>query len=93
MPVLTVILILWLLIINAVAFAMFGIDKRRARNRAWRISERALFLPAILGGSLGALCGMHLFRHKTKHWYFRCGLPLLLLLHLGLGLWLAGVIR
>ena len=93
MPVLTVILIIWLLIINAVAFAMFGIDKRRARNKAWRLSERALFLPAILGGSLGALCGMHLFRHKTKHWYFRYGLPLLLLLYLGLGLWLAGVVR
>lgn len=93
MPVLTVILIVWLLIINAVTFAMFGIDKRLARNRAWRISERALFLPAILGGSLGALCGMHLFRHKTKHWYFRYGLPLLLLIHIGLGLWLAGVVK
>lgn len=93
MPVLTVILIVWLLIINAVAFALFAVDKRRARNKAWRLSERALFLPAILGGSLGALCGMHLFRHKTKHWYFRYGLPLLLLIHIGLGLWLASVVK
>ena len=48
----------------------------------WRISEKALFIPAILGGSIGAILGMHLFHHKTKHWYFRFGLPLILALQL-----------
>ena len=93
MPALTIVLIVWLLIMNVTAFALFGIDKSRARNKAWRISEKSLFLPAILGGSLGALCGMYLFRHKTKHWYFRFGLPLLLLIHAGLALWLSGALK
>ena len=76
---------LYLLAVNLAAFAVMGADKRRARRGAWRISEKALFLPAALGGVLG----MRLFRHKTRHWYFRFGFPLLLLIQiLGLG-WLA----
>ena len=76
-----VLLGLWLLIINLIAFALMGVDKRRARREgAWRIPERRLFLSALLGGSVGAIAGMHVFRHKTKHWYFRYGLPALLAL-------------
>ncbi len=80
---------LYLLAVNLAAFAVMGADKRRARRGAWRISEKALFLPAALGGALGGVLGMRLFRHKTRHWYFRFGFPLLLLIQiLGLG-WLA----
>lgn len=56
-----------------------GIDKRRAVKHAWRIPEKTLFLTAILGGSAGSIIGMQFFRHKTKHWYFRYGMPAILL--------------
>jgi uncharacterized membrane protein YsdA (DUF1294 family) len=61
-----------------------GVDKWKARRGAWRIKESTLLLVAALGGSPGALLGMHLFRHKTKHWYFRYGLPALLMLQAAL---------
>jgi len=80
---------LYLLAVNAAAFLVMGADKRRARRGDWRISEKALFLPAVLGGALGGLIGMQIFRHKTKHWYFRWGYPLLLALQLAGALWLA----
>ena len=57
----------YLIAVNSIAFALMGIDKKRAKQSAWRISEKALFLPAILGGSVGAILGMQIFRHKTKH--------------------------
>lgn len=72
------IFILYLFLINLVGFALMGIDKRRARRKEWRISEKTLFGCALLGGSLGAIAGMYHFRHKTKHWYFKFGLPLIL---------------
>ena len=80
---------LYLVAVNLAAFVLMGADKRRAKRGAWRISERALFLPALLGGALGGTLGMRAFRHKTKHWYFRWGLPLLLILQAGLLTWLA----
>ncbi len=80
---------LYLVAVNLAAFVLMGADKRRAKRGAWRISERALFLPALLGGALGGTLGMRVFRHKTKHWYFRWGLPLLLILQAGLLTWLA----
>ena len=73
-------LILYLFAVNITAFALFGADKRKARRNAWRISEKALFLSAVLGGSLGALIGMRLFHHKTKHWYFVIGIPTIFVL-------------
>lgn len=75
-------LILYLFAVNITAFALFGADKRKARRNAWRISEKALFLSAVLGGSLGALIGMRLFHHKTKHWYFVIGIPAILVLQI-----------
>ena len=74
--------ILWiyLVVINIVALALYGADKRRAKKHAWRVSEKSLFLIALAGGSAGALLGMLLFRHKTKHWYFVIGIPLILAL-------------
>ena len=80
---------LYLLAVNLAAFVLMGADKRKARRGAWRIPERTLFLPALLGGALGGVLGMRTFHHKTRHWYFRWGFPLLLALQLaGLG-WLA----
>ena len=78
----------YLILINLIAFALYGIDKRRAKQGAWRISEYTLLLVALLGGSLGALLGMRYFHHKTRHRKFRYGVPLILLLQLGLGLYL-----
>ena len=63
---------------NILAFCLMGIDKHRARTRQWRIPERALFGAALLGGSVGAWAGMYLFHHKTRHWYFVVGMPLIL---------------
>lgn len=69
----------YLLIINIVGFAVMGIDKKRAIRGAWRISEASLFLTALLGGALGCIVGMQHFRHKTKHWYFKYGMPAIFL--------------
>ena len=75
-------LLIYLALLNAAALAAMGIDKWRARHDRWRVRERTLFLLALLGGSIGAILGMLLFRHKTRHWYFRYGLPAILLLQL-----------
>lgn len=72
------IFILYVLIINLISFSMMGIDKNRAKRREWRISEKALFLSALIGGSVGAILGMRMFHHKTKHWYFVWGMPAIL---------------
>lgn len=72
----------WLAAVNLAAFAAMGLDKRRARKGAWRVRERTLFLLALIGGSVGAIAGMWLFRHKTRHWYFALGLPAILAVQL-----------
>ena len=79
----------WLLLWSLAAFIAMGADKRRARKGAWRVKEATLFLFALLGGALGATLGMHVFHHKTKHWYFRWGFPLILLVQLALVVWLS----
>lgn len=70
----------YLFFINVLAFFLMGIDKRKAELGRWRIPERTLFLSAFLGGGVGAIAGMQLFRHKTKHRSFTVGMPLILLL-------------
>ena len=60
----------YLIGINVLAFLLYGIDKAKAKRGAWRIAEKVLLGIGILGGALGALAGMKLFRHKTRHWYF-----------------------
>lgn len=70
---------IWLIIINILTFAVFGIDKKKAIDGKFRISESALFLLSILGGSLGGFIAMHTFHHKTKKWYFKFGIPLILI--------------
>lgn len=72
------ILILYLVLINVIAFALMGFDKQRAKRHLFRISEKTLFLSAILGGSVGAILGMYTFRHKTKHATFVYGMPAIL---------------
>lgn len=72
-------IICYLLIVNIAAFFLMGIDKKKAQTGAWRIPEKTLFLPAILGGGVGAIAGMQLFRHKTRHRSFVIGMPLILL--------------
>lgn len=68
-------LLIYYLVINLIGFAIMGIDKQRAIRGAWRISEASLFLTALVGGALGCTLGMNHFRHKTKHWYFKYGMP------------------
>ena len=90
-PTLWKVLAVYLLVINLAAFLMMGLDKLRAKHDRWRIPEKALFLSALLGGSLGSILGMQVFRHKTQHWYFRLGMPMILILQLvlvGVLVWL-----
>ncbi len=70
--------VIYLAVINLIAFLAMGTDKFRARNAARRIPERTLFLLAVIGGSVGAIIGMFAFRHKTRHLSFRIGLPAIL---------------
>lgn len=70
-------LFIYLLIINALAFALMLIDKRKAVKNRWRIPEKTLLGSALLGGSLGCLLGMYAARHKTKHLQFTLGVPVI----------------
>lgn len=79
---------LYLLAANLTAFVLMGVDKRRAKKGVWRIKEKTLFLAAALGGGLGGVLGMRAFRHKTRHWYFRFGFPILLVVQIALLGWL-----
>lgn len=75
------IFIIYILLINIIAFTMYGIDKRKAKRHVWRTPEATLIGVAAIGGSIGALCGMQFFHHKTKHLKFRISLPLILIAH------------
>lgn len=72
-------LFLYLLIINAVGFLLMLIDKQKARRGAWRIPEATLMGVAFIGGSIGSIAGMYLFRHKTRHPKFTLGIPIILI--------------
>lgn len=74
----------YLICMNLAGLSSMGIDKRRAIRHQWRISEATLFLIALLGGSLGSIIGMQLFRHKTRHWYFVWGMPVIFFAELAL---------
>ena len=76
------ILIVYMIAINLAGLLSMYIDKKRAVHKKWRIPEKTLFLVAILGGSAGSIAGMHLFRHKTKHWYFVVGMPAILIVQI-----------
>ena len=75
-------MLIYLALVNVLAFLLFGIDKYKAQHDRWRIREATLIGIAVIGGSVGAWLGMLLWHHKTQHLKFRFGLPLILLLHL-----------
>ncbi|MCQ2524576.1 MAG: DUF1294 domain-containing protein [Lachnospiraceae bacterium] len=80
--------LIWILsyvvLINLLGFIIMGVDKNRARNHDWRIAESTFFIVAVIGGSLGCILGMYAFRHKTRHWYFKFGLPAILIIQLAI---------
>ena len=80
--------IAYLVIMNIIGLAVMGIDKSKAKRHAWRIPEKVLFLVSILGGSAGTWAGMYLFRHKTKHWYFVIGMPVIFFLHIAVAVYI-----
>ena len=81
------IILLYLFAINIVAFFAFGIDKLKAKRDKWRIPESTLLSMAILGGSIGALAGMKVWRHKTLHDKFRIGIPVIIALQIAAVVW------
>lgn len=87
---------MYLISMNVLAFAFFGLDKYFAKTGKWRVPEKLLFLLAIGGGSIGAIVGMFFFHHKTLHRRFKYGLPAILIFHLVLAVFLyaerAGII-
>lgn len=77
-----------LIIMNIAGLSVMGIDKCRAVRHQWRVPEKTLFLLSILGGSVGTWAGMYIFHHKTRHWYFVIGMPLILLVQIAAAFWL-----
>lgn len=74
------VLTVYIALMSVVLLVVMKADKERARRNQYRISEKTLWMTAILGGAIGGVIGMQLFRHKTKHLSFRLGFPLLALL-------------
>lgn len=74
----------YLISVNLIGFLLMGIDKHKAKKRGFRIPEATLFVVAFIGGSIGSIIGMYLFRHKTKHRSFVYGMPAILLLQIAL---------
>lgn len=83
-----ILIIAYFIVMNIAGFASMGIDKAKAKKHAWRIPEATLFTIAILGGSIGSILGMQHFRHKTKHWYFAIGMPVVFFLQLALAVFI-----
>ena len=79
---------IYLVVMNVLGVAVMWSDKMRARLHRWRIPEKVLFGVSLLGGSAGTWAGMYLFRHKTKHWYFVVGMPLILVCQAALAIYL-----
>ncbi|MDD3165362.1 MAG: DUF1294 domain-containing protein [Oscillospiraceae bacterium] len=80
--------VLYFIVLNILAYMLFGVDKYKAVRAHWRIPEATLLLFAVLGGSVGALVGMRLFLHKTQKNKFRIGVPVILLVQAALACWL-----
>ena len=81
------IVLIYLAVINVVAFILYGIDKFKAKQSKWRISEVSLLGLAVIGGSIGAWIGMVVWHHKTLHKKFKYGIPLIVVIQIGLVLW------
>lgn len=78
----------YLLVINAVTFLLYGIDKYKAKKGQWRISEATLLTMAAISGGIGALAGMRLWHHKTMHKKFKYGIPLIMIMQVCLVVYL-----
>ena len=72
--------VIYIVIINIIGFLAMYIDKQKAKRGSWRIPENTLFIITAIGGGIGTIAGMYLFRHKTKKWTFKIGLPVLLII-------------
>lgn len=73
---------IYILIINVITFFIMWFDKHEAKIGDWRVPERTLFLLVLLGGGIGGIAGMYVFRHKTRKWYFKIGFPAILIMQI-----------
>lgn len=71
------IMMLYIAVMNVIGLLLMGADKKKAIRHQWRIPEKMLFACSLCGGCLETWLGMYVFRHKTKHWYFVVGMPLI----------------
>ncbi|MFG6384850.1 MAG: DUF1294 domain-containing protein [Lachnospiraceae bacterium] len=76
---------IYLIVVNFLGFFLMGLDKWKAKNKKWRVSEKTFFGVSLCGGSIGTWLGMYVFHHKTRHWYFVIGIPFILLLQAIIG--------
>jgi uncharacterized membrane protein YsdA (DUF1294 family) len=81
-------ILIYILIINVITFFMMWFDKHEAKIGDWRVPERTLFLLVLLGGGIGGIAGMYVFRHKTRKWYFKIGFPAILIMQIVLVIYL-----
>ena len=79
-----IIVLAYIFVMSVVGFISMGADKQKAKKGKWRTPEATLFIIALLGGALGSVIGMQVFRHKTKHWYFALFMPLILVAQIAL---------
>lgn len=83
-------ILIFMAVMSVVGFFAMGIDKMKAKRDMWRTPEKVLLGLAFFGGGAGVWLGMQVFRHKTKHWYFKYGVPVIILLELfGICYWLS----
>jgi len=75
-------ILIYILIINVITFLIMWFDKHEAKIGDWRVPERTLFLLVLLGGGIGGIAGMYVFRHKTRKWYFKIGFPAILIMQI-----------
>ena len=75
-------MLIYLGLVNVAGFFAMGIDKLKAKTKAWRIPEKTLLTIAVLGGAIGVWLGMEVFRHKTKHKHFKYGVPLIFIVEI-----------
>lgn len=80
-------IIIYLIVINLLTFLIMWWDKHEAKLGDWRVSEKFLFLLVLLGGGIGGIVGMYVFRHKTKKWYFKFGFPIILIVEIIIALY------
>lgn len=86
-------ILIYILIINVITFFMMWFDKHEAKIGDWRVPERTLFLLVLLGGGIGGIAGMYVFRHKTRKWYFKIGFPAILIMQIILVIYLKNLYK